>query len=164
MCSLFDHFLCSKEKLQKLNHLEMNIIHNEIFKFFGKKIFKKADLKSEKVNSLCRQFCPSMYIDGSSQDDSQRHCRASVASLFSIHKKYLCSDNYPKELLKSIVCQIHNNDHLKEWKDNCPVPLIIEIPEENFEYEINCYPNFNSTTQRVGMQIIRSQPCIEQYS
>ena len=56
VCSLFDHSLCSKEKLQKLNHLEMNIIHAEIFKFFGKKIFKKADLKSEKVNSLCRQF------------------------------------------------------------------------------------------------------------
>ena len=57
---------------------------------------------------------------------------------FFIHKKYLCSDNYLKELLKSVMCQIHNNDHLKEWKDNCPVPLIIEIPEENFEYEIYC--------------------------
>ena len=72
-----------------------------------------------------------------------------MASLFSIYKKYLCSDNYPKELLKSVVCQILNNDHLKEWKDNCPVPLIIEIPEENFEYEIYCHPNFNSTTQEL---------------
>ena len=52
VCSLFEHFLCSREKLQKLKHLEMNIIYDELFKFFGKKIFKKTDLKSEKVNSL----------------------------------------------------------------------------------------------------------------
>ena len=42
VCSLFNHFLCSREKLQKLKHLEMNIIHDELFKFFGKKIFKKT--------------------------------------------------------------------------------------------------------------------------
>ena len=60
--TLCDNFLCSKEKLQKLKHLEMNIIHDEIFKFFGKKIFKKTDLKSEKVNSLMRQFCPSIIL------------------------------------------------------------------------------------------------------
>ena len=71
VCSLFDHFLCSREKLQKLKHLEMNIIHDELFKFFGKKIFKKTDLKSEKVNSLCRQFCPSIYIDGCLPENSQ---------------------------------------------------------------------------------------------
>ena len=71
VCSLFEHFLCSREKLQKLKHLEMNIIHDELFKFFGKKIFKKTDLKSEKVNSLCRQFCPSIYIDGCSPENLQ---------------------------------------------------------------------------------------------
>ena len=172
VCSLFEHFLCSREKLQKLKHLEMNIIHDELFKFFGKKIFRKTDLKSEKVNSLCRQFCPSIYIDGCSPENSQRQSSASVASLFYIYKKYLCSDNYPKELLKSVVCQIHNNDHLKEWKDNCPVPLIIEIPEENFEYEIYCYPNFNSTTQELEcrsldpshvLNNIRSQICRHGY-
>ena len=172
VCSLFEHFLCSREKLQKLRHLEMNIIHDELFKFFGKKVFKKTDLKSEKVNSLCRQFCPSIYIDGCSPENSQRQSSTSVASLFSIYKKYLCSDNYPKELLKSVMCQIHNNDHLKEWKDNCPVPVIIEIPEENFEYEIYCYPNFNSMMQELEcrsldpshvLNNIRSQICRHGY-
>ena len=43
VCSLFDHFLCSREKLQKLKHLEMNIIHDELFKFFGKKIERKEN-------------------------------------------------------------------------------------------------------------------------
>ena len=70
------------------------------------------------------------------------------------------------------MCQIHNNDHLKEWKDNCPVPLIIEIPEENFEYEIYCYPNFNSMMQELEcrsldpshvLNNIRSQICRHGY-
>ena len=170
--TLFDNFLSSRDKIAQLKHLELNVFHDEIAKFFGKKIFKKSDLKTDKVDAMCRQFCTSVYNAGPNEENSQQLTRQSVASLFSIHKKFLCSDRYPKEILKAVVCQIHNDDHLKEWKDNCPVPLIIDIPEEKFEYEIYCYPNYNSETGELEcrsldpshvLNNIRSQICRHGY-
>ena len=127
--SLFDNYLCSREKLMKLKHMEMNIIQDELLKFFGKKIFLKTELKADKVNALSRQFCPMIYLNDSSDTNVQRSASnvKMIASLFSTYKKYLSSDKYPKELLKAVVCQIHNDDHLKTWKDNCPVPLVFKI-------------------------------------
>ena len=173
--SLFDNYLCSREKLMKLKHVEMNIIQDELLKFFGKKIFLKTELKADKVNALSRQFCPMIYLNDSSDTSIQRSASnvKTMASLFSTYKKYLSSDKYPKELLKAVVCQIHNDDHLKTWKDNCPVPLVFKIPEENFQYEIYCYPNFNNNTQELEcrsldpshiLNNIRSQICRHGYT
>ena len=148
---MFDNYLYSREKLMKLKHVEMNIIQDELLKFFGKKIFLKTELKADKVNALSRQFCPTIYLNDSSDTSVQRSASniKTMASLFSTYKKYLSSAKYPKELLKAVVCQIHNDDHLKTWKDNCPVPLVFKILEENFQYEIYCYPNFNNNTQEL---------------
>ena len=154
----------------KLKHVEMNIIQDELLKFFGKKIFLKTELKADKVNALSRQFCPTIYLNDSSDTNVQRSASnvKTMASLFSTYKKYLSSDKYPKELLKAVVCQIHNDDHLKTWKDNCPVPIVFKIPEENFQYKIYCYPNFNNNTQELEcrsldpshiLNNIRSQIC-----
>ena len=92
--SLFDNYLCSREKLMKLKHVEMNIIQDEILKFFGKKIFLKTELKADKVNALSRQFCPTIYLNESSDTNFQRSASnvKMMASLFSTYKKYLSSD------------------------------------------------------------------------
>ena len=56
----------------KLKHVEMNIIQDELLKFFGKKIFLKTELKADKVNALSRQFCPMIYLNDSSDTNIQR--------------------------------------------------------------------------------------------
>ena len=150
--TLVDSYLMAPHKLAKLKHPEMNIIQAEIYKYFGKKIFNVTSLKVVKVEQLAKQFCPHyINVAAAANTDCIRNS-GFTDKMYTLKECTRCcimSSGYPKELLKIVVCQMTNDDDLREWLDASPVPCVIYIPEAGITHRIFCYPFFNESTHEL---------------
>ena len=150
--TLVDSYLMALDKLAKLKHPEMNIIQAEIYKYFGKKIFNVTSLKAVKVEQLAKQFCPHyINVAAVATMDCIRDSGFTdkMYTLKECARRCIMSSGYPKELLKIIVCQMTNDDDLREWLDASLVPCVIDIPEAGITHRIFCYPFFNEITHEL---------------
>ena len=150
--SLVDDFLSTAHKLWKLKHPELNIIQNEIYKFFGKKIFNVTAVKSQKIIQLTALFCP--WLKETEEQDygcsqSIHTTNRTVTSLSDVAKKFILSSKYPKDFLQIVVCQMTNYEDLNEWLNASPISPVIDIPEARINHRIFCYPVYNDTTEEL---------------
>ena len=113
--SFIKNYLSTKKKIAKLFKYEMDIINEEVMRTFNKVLFKRQDSKQIRVNKIymqLRQMLEMLQYDTSDKDDIVYY---QPKSLYDIYKKFLTSNNYPKEFLAAAVCKIH---HLGKMSQN----------------------------------------------
>ena len=143
--ALVNDFFITEHSLWKLKHLEMDIIQKEIYNFFGKRIFNISSSKAAKVASLHRLFSSYVYssVEDISTESNPLLCSEhTIRSLYALSKKAVLQIEYPKALLKTVVCEMTNDEDLEEWLDSSPVRTVIDIPEANIRHRLFCYPEY----------------------
>ena len=111
------NYLSSKKNIAELFKYEMDILNEEVYKIFNKRLFKNNDSKVVRVNQIFVQLRPMLdisHFESSDEDDIQYF---QPKRLFDIYKKFVTSSKYPKEFLAAAVCNIEHKDRVNEWEE-----------------------------------------------
>ena len=150
--SFIKNYLSTKKKIAKLFKYEMDIINEEVMRTFNKVIFKRQDSKQIRVNKMymqLRQMPEMLQYDTSDADDIVYH---QPKSLYNIYKKFLTSNNYPKEFLAAAVCKIHHLENVTKWERNCGIPIQLNIPFLKDTHIIFNYPEYSKERCQLEMR------------
>ena len=105
-------YLSCKKNIAKLFKYEMDIINEEIYKIFDKRLFKMTDSKIVRVNKIfvqLRKMPELLHFESSDEDDMQYF---QPKKLFEMYKNFITSSKYPKKFLVAAVCNIEHKDRV----------------------------------------------------
>ena len=150
--SFVQKYLTSKKNIRKLFKYEMDVIHEEVLRFFGKNIFNKNDSKEVRVNKLYTHLMhmPEMIIVDSTDEEVQD--RYQPMKLFEIYKNYITSTRYPKEYLAAAVCKLQHREKIAQWEAKSNIPIKVDLPFINDTHIIFNYPEFSESRRQVEMR------------
>ena len=145
-------YLTSKRNMRKLFKYEMDVIHAEILRVFGKSIFNRNDPKDIRVQKLyihLRQMPEMVFVE--STDDENQH-KYQPLKLAQIYRNFVTSSKYPKEYLAAAVCKIHHRQKVAEWEAKSHIPINVNLPFIDDTHIIFNYPEFSPIREQVEMR------------
>ena len=150
--SFVKNYLSSRNAIKKLFKYEMDLINDEVSRYFHKQLFKKNDSKEVRVNKIYNQLrqMPEMIIVDSSEDEVLH--KYEPLRLIDIYRNYITSSKYPKEYLAVAVCKIRHRESVGEWEGKSPIPINLEIPFLDDVHIIFNYPEFSQDRQQIEMR------------
>ena len=130
----------------------MDLINDEVSRYFHKQLFKKNDSKEVRVNKIYNQLrqMPEMIIIDSSEDEVLH--KYEPLRLIDIYRNYITSSKYPKKYLAVAVCKIQHRESVGEWEGKSPIPINLEIPFLDDVHIIFNYPEFSQDRQQIEMR------------
>ena len=146
------NYLSSRNAINKLFKYEMDIINEEVSRYFHKQLFKKNDSKEVRVKKIynqLRQMPQMMMVDSSEDEVLQKY---EPLRLLDIYRNYITSSKYPKEYLAAAVCKIRHRESVAEWEGRSPIPINLELPFLDDVHIIFNYPEFSEDRQQIEMR------------
>ena len=145
-------YLSCKKNIAKLFKYEMDIINEEVYKIFDKRLFKMTDSKIVRVKKIfvqLRKMLELLHFESSDKDGMQYF---QPKKLFEIYKNFITSSKYPKEFLVAAVCNTNSIFVFNEWEEKSKIPIQIDVPFLQDTHIIFNYPEFSKERQQLEMR------------